>query len=259
MTEDRVLKLGGVHNFRDYGRYPVAGGGRLRSGLLFRSAQHAGATPQDLAAIGALSLATVVDLRGVKERTMHPCRRSEGFSAEVIVHDGETAGMPPHLLADLANLDRAGMLRATASVYRDLPVRKGLVAMLRRYFDALAGRDGPSLVHCVAGKDRTGIAVALFHHVMGVHRDDMMEDYLLTNTAGDPEARIAAAAASLRARYGNLGDEAMKVIMGVVPEYLESAFADIEDQHGSLDAFCARELGVDDARRDTLRARFVGG
>lgn len=257
MVDDRSFPLTGVHNFRDYGGYAIAGGKRLRRGLLYRSAQHSDATADDLQRIADLALATVVDLRGNKEREVHPCRRPEGFAAEVIFHDGETAEMPPHLQAQLAVLDGPGMKKATADVYRRLPMRTPLIGMFRRYFEALAERDGSSLVHCLAGKDRTGIAVALFHHAVGVHHDDVMEDYLLTNTVGDQDARIAAAAASARKRYGDVSDEILRLIMGVAPEYLDNAFAAIVEQYGSIDAFIETELGFDAARREALKDRFV--
>jgi protein-tyrosine phosphatase len=257
MSDPRTIRLDAVHNFRDYGRYPVAGGGRLKGGLLWRSAQHADATPADLDRIGALGLAAVIDLRGNKERSFHPCRRPEGFAAEVLYHDGETAGMPPHLQAELGRLDADGMRKATAAVYRKLPARRELLSIFARYFEALEKYDGPSLVHCFAGKDRTGIAVALFHKALGVHDDDIMEDYLLTNTAGDAEARIAAGAASVRQRYGEMSDEAVRTIMGVAPEYLENALDAIALEHGSVDSFLTNVLGVDDARRSRLRERYV--
>src|SRR3546814_6218361 len=69
MLADRVLPLSGVHNFRDYGGYGVEGGGRLRDGSLWRSAQHAEADDDDLAAIDALGIETIIDLRGDDERS----------------------------------------------------------------------------------------------------------------------------------------------------------------------------------------------
>ena len=72
---ERVLPLSGIHNFRDYGGYAVEGGGRLREGVLWRSAHHEAATDEDLAALDALRLETIIDLRGDDERELHPCRR----------------------------------------------------------------------------------------------------------------------------------------------------------------------------------------
>src|SRR3546814_10609086 len=80
---DRFLSLEGVHKFRDCGGYAVAGGGRLRRGVLWRSGQHHGATDSDLDRIAGLGLASVFDLRTPKERETHPCRRPSGFEAEL--------------------------------------------------------------------------------------------------------------------------------------------------------------------------------
>ena len=101
MSENRVLPLAGVHNFRDYGGYVVAGGGRLRTGVLFRSGQHLEATADDLAAVDALGIANIIDLRGDNERLLYPCRRAPGFAAAVLYMPGETtgAGSAPHVEA----------------------------------------------------------------------------------------------------------------------------------------------------------------
>lgn len=256
MTDNRVILLEKIHNFRDYGGY-AAGDGRLRTGLLYRSAQHFSATPGDLAQIENLGLTTVVDLRGAKEREAHPCPRPERFDARIIFSDGETAGLPPHLAAALNGTDRASMIAATSRIYRKLPFRPTLMALMRQYFDALATRDGSSLIHCLAGKDRTGIAVWLFHHAMGVHPDDAMADYLLTNSVGDQEARVAAGAAAIRERYGAISDEGLRVIMGVSPDYIHSAQNEIVENFGSIDNFLNQELGVDQPRKNALRARLV--
>lgn len=259
MNATRALPLKKVHNFRDYGDYPLVGGGRLKRGLLFRSAQHAGATAEDLAAIGRLNLATVIDFRGDEERRRFPCPRPENFAADVLFHGGETGQLPPHLQAELAGLDAIGMRKVMAELYREFPFRRSLLGVMRIYFDALANREGPSLVHCLAGKDRTGMAVALFHALVGVHHDDIVEDYLLTNTVGDQEARIAAGAPSIRERYGDMTEGAMQVIMTVAPEYLENAFDAMRQRYGTAERFAEEVLGIDAQRRDALRARVSEG
>ena len=257
MTYNRVLRLEGVHNFRDFGGYAAAGGGRVRRGLLWRSAQHVGASDAELEAIDALALTTVVDLRGNSERLAAPCRRGPGFAAEVILFDGETAGLGNHVDAAAGVIDEAGAKGAMRRLYSEIAFRPNLIDLLRRYFAALAEREGPSLVHCLAGKDRTGLAVALVHHALGVHRDDIVEDYLLTRTAGNIEQRIAAGAAPIRARYGNVADGAVRALMSVEPEYLETAIAAIEARYGSLDAYLGEMLVVDDGLRANLRERYV--
>jgi protein tyrosine/serine phosphatase len=259
MDSDRIIPLEGVHNFRDYGGYPVAGGGRLKRGTLFRSGQHVDASDTDLARIAALELRHVIDFRGASERDAYPCRRGDGFSAEVIAFEGETANLAPHVEAADGVLTLDGAHRAMERIYRNLPNRAPVLWVMKRYFAALAAGEGASLVHCLAGKDRTGMAVALFHHALGVHPDDAMHDFLLTNTAGNIEARITAGAGTIRAKYGAIDDDTIRVLMGVDERYLHAMREAVEEAHGSLDGFLADVLGVDDATHGRLRERLVDG
>lgn len=263
MSQDRVLPLVGVHNFRDYGGYSVAGGGRLKRGLLWRSGQHHGATESDLQQIAALNLASVFDLRSSKERTTHPCLRPEGFGAVVFYGEDPPPRVRDHSAPHVAaaqvprQRDAASTREGLRRNYGMIAFRPELVATMRRYLAELAEGKGPSLVNCMAGKDRTGIAVAALHLAAGVHRDDIIEDYLLTNTAGDPEARIAAGMATITEVTGQLDPEVLHVLMGVEAEYLESAFAMMAEKHGSTDGYLREVLGVDDLMKDRLRAALV--
>jgi protein tyrosine/serine phosphatase len=273
---DRVLPLAGVHNFRDYGGYPVSGGGRLKRATLWRSGQHHGATESDLARIAGLGLVSVYDLRSSKERSTHPCRRPEGFAAAIHLSDDPAPRPPapqgadtapgaghaaPHIAAAQVprQRDAAATREGLRRNYGMIAFRPELLAITRRYLADLADGRGPTLVNCMAGKDRTGIAVAAVQLAAGVHRDDVIADYLLTNEAGDVEARIAAGAETIRAMTGQLDDEVLRVLMGVEAEYLEGAFAAMAERHGSIDGYLAEALGADEALRARLREALVEG
>lgn len=257
--EDRVLVLEGVHNFRDFGGYPVTGGGRLKRGLLWRSGQHYGATAADLAAIDAIGLTSVFDLRTDAERVSHPCRRPEGFAATIRHAASPSLTGVPHLSATRRLAERTPETTRAAMIrtYETIPFRPELQAIVTDYLSELAEGRGASLVNCMAGKDRTGIAVAMVHLAIGVHRDDVIDDYLLTNTAGDPEARIRDGMDVITAKMGEVDEASLRVIMGVEAEYLETALAAIEDRHGSIDAFLESELNLDPAKRERLREALV--
>ena len=85
--QDRVLPLSGIHNFRDYGGYR-ARKGTLRTGHLWRSGHHFGATPEDLDAVHHIGIARVIDLRGDSERAQFPCLRHEQWAGQVVFHPG---------------------------------------------------------------------------------------------------------------------------------------------------------------------------
>jgi protein-tyrosine phosphatase len=258
--DDRIKPFTGIHNFRDYGGYATNDGGWLKTGLLFRSGQHVGATADDLAALGALKIRSVIDLRGNSERRSYPCARPEGFDAQVYFHDGETAGRggAPHVEAARDIVTAVDAHRAMIDLYAFMPFRPNLIAVMRMYFDALADRDGASLLHCLAGKDRTGLAAALLHTLMGVHRNDIMADYLLTNTAGNQEARIAAGAASIRASRGpQISDAAVRTLMAVDEAFLDAALSAIVTEHGSVEAYARDVLGVTPDRRAQIATRLI--
>ncbi len=254
----QVLSFSSVHNFRDYGGYPVREGGHLRWGWLYRSGQHKGATEADLDQIAALNLAAVIDLRGDSERRVAPCPRPEGFAAKVVFVADETSGLAPHIEAARDVNDPAQARAAMCAGYKEMPFRPRLIEAMRLYFQTVAETDGPTLIHCMAGKDRTGLAVALLHVAMDVHHDDILADYVLTNEAGRVEERIAAGAKVVRKAYGpEMSDAAVRVLMMVQPDYLEAAFAGIRERHGGLDAYLADVLGVTPERRRQIEARLV--
>ncbi len=256
------LPTEGIHNLRDYGGYAAAGGARVRTGVLFRSGQHIEASDADLETLAALDIRTVIDLRGVSERTAFPCRRHPAFAAQVVAHEGETSNSPPH---EAREGGAGGRLEMTAqrarermlAVYTRMPVNPAMIAMFTRYFAALDERDGGSLVHCFAGKDRTGIAASLLLHALGVHRDDVVAEFLRTNDAPTRHVLERQSLPRMAEHYGDIGPDALRNLMGVLPEYIETYFAEVTRDHGSIDTYLEHRLGVDEARKARLRAKLV--
>jgi protein tyrosine/serine phosphatase len=186
-NSERFVPTEGIHNLRDFGGYPTNDGRIVKTGTLFRSGQHVGASDTDLSALDGLKLGTVIDLRGNGERAQHPCRRSDSFAAEVILYDGETSNMPPHMPGDM-DLQQTKSIAEIAfdrmiATYTRMVHNPAMIDLFSRYLRALADKDSASLVHCFAGKDRTGVAVMLVQHILGVSREDQMAEFLLTNDA----------------------------------------------------------------------------
>ena len=259
--DDRLLPLEGIRNFRDYGGYVGADGRPVQRGMLWRSGHHCEATPGDLERVHALGLATVFDLRGDSERALYPCLRHREFAAEVRFEPGETAGLSGAAAHEAAGQGvRTGeeARQAMIRLNEGMPWRPVLMATLKLHFAELAAPVGPSLLHCVAGKDRTGLACALTHHVLGVHPDDAMADYLLTHAAIDVDERVRVNGEALRERYGaEMDDAAVRALISVAPEYLGTALAAIRQRHGTLDAYLGEVLGVGAAEASAIRAALL--
>ncbi len=258
--QDRALPLEGIHNFRDYGGYASRFGGHVRSGILFRSGQHVDATPQDLDAVAALKLATIIDLRGDSERADFPCARHPDFNAEILFSEGETVDQAhaPHLEAAREVVTARDAHQAMVALYPRIAFRPPIISIFREYIDTLARDDAPSLIHCLAGKDRTGVGVAVVHHVLGVHADDIMEDYLLTNVVGNIERRVAAGAKTVRNLFGpSMEEGAVRTLMAVHPEFLGAAFSAMCDAHGSIDGYAEQALGLTPEKRERIKANLI--
>lgn len=255
---DMFLPTEGIHNFRDYGGWLTSDRRQVRRGLLFRSGQHVGATDADLALIAALDIRTVIDLRGTSERDRNPCRRVEGFAGEVLFYDGETSSSPPHMDVDpdvtTALFARERML----GVYARMPQNPAMQDMFARYLRVLAEREGASLVHCFAGKDRTGVAATLLLHALGVSERDQMTEFLRTNAAPTLAVLHAQSVPGIEARLGRKLDEAgLRALLEVDETYLLRFRETVAAMDGSLDEWLAKRIGVDDALRSRLRERFT--
>ena len=255
----RRIALEGVDNFRDFGDYAVADGRRLKRGRLFRSASHGRASDADLELIGALGIATVVDLRRKGERDRDPSRRHAAFAGAVIDNDlGDD--QEDEWLAHLreSDLTESSFRAYLLGYYDKAPSDPRHIDLFSRFFQALATSDDAVLIHCAAGKDRTGILVALTHHLAGVHPDDIVEDYLLTN---DDERFERRAPQVIELIYGVAGRApslaAVRVAMSVEPALLETAFAAMTRDFGGVDAYLEHRLGVDAALRASLHERLL--
>ncbi len=247
----------GIHNFRDYGGYETQDGRHVRTGVLFRSGQHVEAEDADLAALDALNIRTVIDLRGQSERERHPCRRSDSFSAEVLMHPGETTSSPPHEdIGDGVPTGEYARQRMMA-VYTRMPENPAMISMFGRYFKALDERDGGSLVHCFAGKDRTGVAATMLLQVLGVPRELQEREFLRTNDAPSLEVLARQSLPGMEARLGKLDKTAVRNLLEVRAEYLATYIASVKASHGSFDNYLTQAIGVDDAMRARLRERLT--
>ena len=254
----RRIAFEAIDNFRDFGDY-AAGPRRLRTGVLYRSASQSRATDADLAKLCGLGIRTIIDLRRLNEREREPSRRWEGFAAEVIENDiGQDTADEWSTFIQSSDLTAASFRDYMLEYYRQLPHQKRHIDLYRRYFQALVAQDGPILVHCAAGKDRTGIICALTHHVAGVHDDDIREDYLLTNDPERLEKRLPQIREVVHEATGRTaGDDALMVAMRVEAEYLDMAFKVMADAHGSIDGYLDEVLGLDVGIRGRLHDRLL--
>jgi len=249
-----------IENFRDFGGYDTACGRGLKRGRLYRSANHAYASEADLARLRDLGVQVIVDLRRPMERSREPSRRWDDFDGHVVENDHEE----PHkdwsvMLKHAERIDAEWFYEDSLAFYRAAPFEPRHVDLFRRYFEALGQAEGAILVHCAAGKDRTGMICALTHHLAGVHRDDTLADYLATNDPERMDARVEFLGPWIADLTGRtVAEDALRVAVRVDAAYLDAAFEQIEATSGSVDAYLTDVLGVDSALRERIESRILG-
>ncbi len=255
---DRLLSFESIENFRDYGGYDGADGPVAR-GLLYRSAQHSRASEQDLNAVAQLNLSTIVDLRRSSEREKDPSRLPQGWDGRMITSDLGGEGVAPHIRFLMEeDLTPDSGRRYMAGTYARMPYEPAHIVLFKAHFKALAEGQGASLIHCAAGKDRTGLLAALTHKVLGVSGDDLLADYLATNSAVRLEERADKFAEWLYRRTGKrASNDAVVAFFGVEPDFLNGAWQAMAQSHGSVTAYMEQVLGVDAVMTLAIRQRLT--
>ena len=167
VPSDRSLNLKNAPNARDAGGYVVQDGRVVGRNLLYRSDKLSEITQAECDIIRAAGIKTIIDLRNDEERSSAP-------DAACLFDFAEYKSVP-------IEVDAPSRIEG----YKAFATDPGLTAPIAAIFTILAERDNlPVLIHCSAGKDRTGGMLALVHLLLGVHPDDVMTDYLLSNKAG---------------------------------------------------------------------------
>jgi protein-tyrosine phosphatase len=254
---DRILALDGVVNFRDFGGYDTPHG-KLKRGVLWRSASFHAVSEADVAKLDALGLRFLVDLRRPEERVTEPNKWPGDACRSIYNDEGDANHFAPHLQAlmqtDLTpDLVKGYMIAA----YESFAFDARHIMLYRSWFEEL-GQGGAGVIHCAAGKDRTGLGCALTLLALGVDEEAVFADYEFTNQAVDLDVRLPRIRASMERRIGKaLSEEVLLPMLGVHADYLRTAFAGIEARHGSVDFYLRDALGVGDKERAVLRARLL--
>ncbi len=255
------IAIAAVPNLRDLGGWP-APGGRVRSGVVFRSAEFSGLQGDDAAAFGELGIRSVFDLRTEQERTDSP--NVVPVATEYVVVDvlsDATSAAPAQVAAALSDPEGAervlGGGRAVAMFedgYRQIVGLPSALAAYGQFFTSISRPEHrPAVFHCTTGKDRTGWAAAALLLLLGVARDDVYADYLLTNEQLVPSLRPQVDAFAAAG-----GDpELLAPVIGVQTSYLDVALEEMHKRFGSIEGYFAGGLGLDEATIDQLRSSYI--
>ena len=253
----RTIELEGVQNARELGGIAVGNGRAVAPGLFFRSAAPAGLTDADRRLLfEQLGIACLIDLRCWWEREAKPVVGiTEAEVRHIPFYDLEKVGIEytePGAGTKVVGRDVAcDPPRFYRSLVNPLTVGQMRPAVECIFAHAAAGR--AVLWHCSGGKDRAGVLTALVLSVLGASREDILDDYLLTNESRDKEYD------RLFARFLKLADgdaaRARELVLShrATPENLSAFYSAVDERCGSMEAFIGEQLGIGPERRRQLR------
>ncbi len=255
LVSERRLGLEGTPNFRDFGGYETDEGRRVKWGKLYRSGQLSTLTERDLELLDALDIDLVCDFRRLDEQENEPSRlptRRPPRIASLPITPGSNASFFEQAEEEFNGPDT--MFGFMVQINEDFAVAQ-TETYGRMFAEILALDDASLLVHCAAGKDRTGFAAAIILMALGVSREVAMHDYLLTRRFFLPDAEIA----RLKQKYAmeHLPAEAVRPMLEVHEDYLARALDSIDERYPSVDAYLEQALGVGPAEREELRRRYL--
>jgi protein-tyrosine phosphatase len=234
MEKKRILPIEGAYNFRDLGGYKGANGRTVKWNTIIRASDFPNLSKADIAYLERLPLISVVDFRSEEEVNQHPDLLPD--SVKNVYNFSIDAGNMIPKFESLLHEDPETILpkaiKIMSGLYRELVTIYS--AQQRDFFRVLQNGDAPLLFHCAAGKDRTGVAAALLLSALGVDRDVIYEDYMLTNAA-------------LKGKYDHFKKygSITTLFTSVKKEFLDAAFEEIEKRYTSVENYLTNELNVD--------------
>ena len=244
----RILHFDGAINVRDLGGATTLNGQQVRFGIVYRSDDLADLSALDRAELEKRSVQTIVDLRDPKEADARPSRLPRGATvvSAPFTRGNRTAGEVMESLV-AGELTREHAHQILVDSYRRIAETGGLAiaVLIRSILDR-----SPVLFHCAGGKDRTGVAAAVILSILGVDREQIVEDYMLTND------RLADQSGTFQLRLAEYPEESRDVLLALglaKPVYIELALDVIDHDFGGIHAYAQNQLSLSQAEVDALR------
>ena len=253
------IEVTGSRNLRDLGGYSTVDGKEIKQGVLYRSDHLSKISKRDYEKIAALGVKTVYDLRGEEERESYPQRLPEIVSVEVVSLPIFYEGLDPWVTA--RRIVISGDVKEGEFHHLMVEAYRAYVLDFRTQWSLLLkglAEPGtpPALIHCTYGRDRTGVAVAIVLRSLGVPQEKVMEGYLLSNKFWESKTDLYSCLANCASCFRTPRSE-VRALMEVRPEYLDAAFAAIDEKYGSFEGYLREGLEIDDATLERLRSTLL--
>lgn len=256
VVSERRIPMEGADNFRDLGGIPTSDGRVVKWGTFYRSGKLTDLSPKDLNYYKTLGITTVVDFRDDKEVAKNPSRFPAQYTVnKVRVPIGDRDGRLHDQIKE--QIRKANAKTFDSKKYVENLNRQFIDSFAYQYAPfielAVAAENTPLLFHCSAGKDRTGLATALLLSVLGVEKEVILGDFMMSNYYRNARINRSLKKSAL----AGISQRITQPLVEVDETYLAAALQAIDDKYGSMESFLEEEFGLTEARLQTIRDRYL--
>lgn len=255
VVSERLIPMQGTTNFRDIGGIATTDDRYTQWGKIYRSDRLAGLTDADLQRFRQLGIFQVIDFRNDIEISKNPDRLPDDFQGEYLqvpIVDKEGVAyqeMRRRIFLGGERRDKAKELFTTVMA----EFSDSSAVDFKPLFDKLLQTDKPLLYHCTGGKDRTGYATAMILSALGVDKETIIAEYLMSNYYRYDKALSSIA----KFRYAGLDKETTANLFMVQQEYIEKVFEIVENDFGGIDNYLEEKFDLTPEKRALLREKYT--
>ena len=245
------IPIEGSLNFRDFGGYKTEDGKRIKTNLLFRCGMLADIPQHAFEDFLSLGIDVICDLRRDDEAAMSPTPPAKPFQGRrhIPIEPGTSHELRNSMMtAQHSAEERSEFMRI---ITREIATE--WTEAYRQVMRALLETKGGFLIHCTAGKDRTGFGVAVIQQILGVTREKLFADYLLTNESADLIERIRT---RMSEQSMDIDEATLEVIARVRRPDFEAALDAIDTEFGGIRGY-SEAIGLGEIEITELRQRYL--
>lgn len=259
------LRLKGGYNMRDLGGLPSSDGKKIKRGKLIRSGRLCKLPYKTVQALENMGVDTVIDMRLDKEiETRRPTLldKAEYFYLPLVctATPGITTGksMAGTMKRESRRIkEEFGTAdNYMISMYNFILFEKESQQKLKLIFDLILKEENCIIWHCNSGKDRAGIVSMLLEGVLGVSREDIVDDYMATKKIQLRHRRMQRLGLAIIPGFKDFKN-LLRALMATKPEYINGAIDEIESRYGSITGYVTKALGVTEEEIEILKNKYL--